>query len=185
MARMYSKQNGFVLILALGFLAVMTILVLSTMVGTIQSEKMSGSHMQRNRSFQAAERALRYGELFLRQHSEKCSSPSCKKGDSGFATKSGLGSSISEAKFKTLEKFPQSSSDDDFDAVYDYTPPAPSASDKTTETAYSMLINHLEITPDGGKKDCVPYSIMGRGKGAGDNTASETVLQTVVFLCPQ
>ncbi|PHV11429.1 pilus assembly PilX family protein [Chitinimonas sp. BJB300] len=186
MSSTYSKQNGFVLIVALGFLAVMTVLVLTTMVGSIQSEKMSGSHMERNRAFQAAERALRQGELILRKNGSTCKdSPFCVKGQKSadgkttFGTKDGVGVSLSDADLQkqVLKGFPTGDI-----SVFEYV--VASSSTPAKETYYSFLINHInDVTPVGDKADCTPYSIMAKGKGAGDK--AEVVLQSVVFLCPQ
>jgi type IV pilus assembly protein PilX len=179
MVSTYSKQNGFVLIVALGFLAVMTVLVLSTMVGTIQSERMSGSHMERNRAFQAAERALRQGELILRKASEKCVS-GCKAADF-LPDKIGIGEPIGSPTATLADiptAFPANGTND---AVWNY--PAAGVKLADNETPYSLLINQLNMTPPTDKAGCMPFVIMGRGKGSGSN--AEVVLQTVVFLCPQ
>ncbi|MGQ5525010.1 pilus assembly PilX family protein [Chitinimonas sp. PSY-7] len=171
MTRAYGKQSGFVLIVALGFLAVMTVLVLTTMVGTIQSEKMSGSHMQRNRAFQAAERALRQGEVILRTSGDKCvSAPFCVGGTADFPNGSGVGAEMDDP----LTAFPLT---DVAVKKWDI------ATGTKEETSYKLLINHLKKPPAGSKKDCTPYSIMGHGLGAG--SSAEVVLQMVVVLCPQ
>lgn len=57
------RQNGFVMVSAVLFLLVLTILGLSSMSGTILEEKMTGFYRDRQIAFEAAEAALRDGEL--------------------------------------------------------------------------------------------------------------------------
>lgn len=58
-----SHERGFVLVTAVIFLLVLTILSLSSMSTTILEEKMTGSYRDRQLAFEAAEAALRDGEL--------------------------------------------------------------------------------------------------------------------------
>jgi type IV pilus assembly protein PilX len=57
-----SDERGFVLLTAVIFLLVLTILSLSSMSTTILEEKMTGSYRDRQLAFEAAEAALRDGE---------------------------------------------------------------------------------------------------------------------------
>lgn len=57
-----SDERGFVLLTAVIFLLVLTILSLSSMSTTILEEKMTGSYRDRQVAFEAAEAALRDGE---------------------------------------------------------------------------------------------------------------------------
>lgn len=56
-------QSGTVLIIALVFLLLMTLVGVAAMQGTTLQERMAGNHRDRNLAFQAAEAALREGEL--------------------------------------------------------------------------------------------------------------------------
>jgi type IV pilus assembly protein PilX len=57
------REEGFVMVTAVLFLLVLTILGLSSMGGTILEEKMTGFYRDRQIAFEAAEAALRDGEL--------------------------------------------------------------------------------------------------------------------------
>ncbi len=59
------QQQGAVLIVSLIFLIVMTLIGLSSMQSTIVEEKMAGNMRDQSIAFQAAETALRAGELYL------------------------------------------------------------------------------------------------------------------------
>lgn len=58
-------QRGSALIIALLFLLVMTVIGVAGMQGTTQQEKMAGNMRNHNLAFQAAEAALRAGEMFV------------------------------------------------------------------------------------------------------------------------
>ena len=58
-------QRGSALIFALVFLLVMTVIGVAGMQGTTQQEKMAGNMRNRNLAFQAAEAALRTGEMYV------------------------------------------------------------------------------------------------------------------------
>jgi type IV pilus assembly protein PilX len=59
---MYRSQGGAVLVVALIFLLLVTLIGVSSMQNATMQEKMAGSVMLKNRSFQTAEAALRLGE---------------------------------------------------------------------------------------------------------------------------
>ncbi len=61
------RQKGVVLIVALMFILVMSIVGVTAMQSTIMQERMAGNARDRNLAFQAAEAALRAGEDALRQ----------------------------------------------------------------------------------------------------------------------
>lgn len=62
MGGFHSPQAGVVLLISLVFLLVLTLAGLSAMQGAISQERVAGSILQRNQSFQAAESGLRLGE---------------------------------------------------------------------------------------------------------------------------
>lgn len=61
------RQKGVVLVVALMFILVMSIVGVTAMQSTIMQERMAGNARDRNLAFQAAEAALRAGEDALRQ----------------------------------------------------------------------------------------------------------------------
>lgn len=62
-----SRQRGVVLVTGLIFLVMMTLLGVTAMQATMLEEKMAGNLRDENLAFQAAEAALREGEMFLEQ----------------------------------------------------------------------------------------------------------------------
>lgn len=76
---MYSsrKQRGVVLIVALIFLVVMTMLILASVRGTVMQERMASNLYDRSLAFQAAEAALREGERFVLETSPKPTAIGC------------------------------------------------------------------------------------------------------------
>lgn len=62
-----SRQRGIVLVTGLIFLVILTLLGVTAMQTTILEERMAGNLRDENLAFQAAEAALREGELFLEQ----------------------------------------------------------------------------------------------------------------------
>lgn len=65
------NQQGAILVVALLFLLIMTILGLSGISSSFMEEKMVGNSISRERAFQAAEAALRSAELFLADSNNK------------------------------------------------------------------------------------------------------------------
>ncbi|WP_439850522.1 pilus assembly PilX family protein [Pseudomonas syringae] len=62
-----AKQRGMVLLVSLVFLLLLTLLGISSMQNATLQEKMAGSVMVRNQSFQMAEAALRLGESEIKK----------------------------------------------------------------------------------------------------------------------
>ena len=58
----HPKERGFVLIISMLVLLVLTILVVNSVRNSVLGEKMAGNYMDRNRAMQAAEQALRQGK---------------------------------------------------------------------------------------------------------------------------
>ena len=71
------KQRGAVLIVALIFLVVMTMLILASIRGTVMQERMAANLYDRSLAFQAAEAALREGERFVLESSPKPTATGC------------------------------------------------------------------------------------------------------------
>ena len=66
--RQQGRQSGAVLVLGLILLLVLTLIGVSTMQNSVFDEKMAGNAKDRNFAFQAAESALREGELWLKDN---------------------------------------------------------------------------------------------------------------------
>ena len=71
------KQRGAVLIVALIFLVVMTMLILASIRGTVMQERMAANLYDRSLAFQAAEAALREGERFVLESAPKPTGTGC------------------------------------------------------------------------------------------------------------
>ena len=63
-----STQSGMALLVSLVFLLLLSLLGLASMDSAVQQEKMTGSVLHANHSFQAAETALRSGESWVSVH---------------------------------------------------------------------------------------------------------------------
>ncbi|QKJ66200.1 hypothetical protein HQN60_05435 [Deefgea piscis] len=160
------KDNGFILIIALILLAVVTILVVNGMRSTTMNEKMAGNYMDRNRAYQAAELALRQGSALLQANAD-----SCLDGCSN-ATVTGVG--------PVVTAMPSVWSDNlSTQAVI----PVPTSSPAPAWVSAKYLINQLpDAMRPSDKTSCKAYSVMGRGQGI--DTRSVVVLQTTAFVCP-
>jgi len=82
------KQRGAILVVALIFLVVMTMLILASIRGTVMQERMASNLYDRSLAFQAAEAALRAGEAFVEVSPPKptaagCDGGNCSKPESG------------------------------------------------------------------------------------------------------
>ena len=81
------KQRGAVLVVALIFLVVMTMLILASIRGTVMQERMASNLYDRSLAFQAAEAALREGERYVLEAPPKptggCTAGNCSKPESG------------------------------------------------------------------------------------------------------
>jgi len=77
------KQRGAVLVVALIFLMVMTMLILASVRGTVMQERMAGNLYDRSLAFQAAEAALREGENFVKASAPKPAGTACDSGNCG------------------------------------------------------------------------------------------------------
>lgn len=75
------SQRGMALLVSLVFLLLLTLIGISSMQSATLQEKMAGSLVSRNQSFQAAEQALRIGEGAVAQDSYKL--PVCRAAQCG------------------------------------------------------------------------------------------------------
>ncbi|WP_432723126.1 PilX N-terminal domain-containing pilus assembly protein [Jeongeupia wiesaeckerbachi] len=160
MRAIYKRQQGFVLVVSLILLVIVTILVVNTMRATTMNEKMAGNYMDRNRAYQAAEQALRQGEAVLQNNADACLA-GCTTAN---VTDTGAAVTV----------MPNSWSDTNAKVA---------AINNGQATSAKFLVNQLSnsfLPTD--KLGCKPYSIMGRGQGI--DTRSVVVLQSVAYVCP-
>lgn len=71
------RQRGAVLVVALIFLLVMTMLILASVRGSVMQERMASNLYDRSLAFQAAEAALREGERFVQENAPKPTGTGC------------------------------------------------------------------------------------------------------------
>lgn len=71
------RQRGAVLVVALIFLLVMTMLIMASVRGTVLQERMAGNIYDRSLAFQAAEAALREGERYALESAPKPTGVAC------------------------------------------------------------------------------------------------------------
>ncbi|MBD8570281.1 MULTISPECIES: pilus assembly PilX family protein [Pseudomonas syringae group] len=91
------RQGGMVLLVSLVFLLLLTLLGISSMQNATLQEKMAGSVVVRNQSFQLAESALRLGESAIKSKTVSpavCSGAACAPpAESTTVTAAGVGAS--------------------------------------------------------------------------------------------
>jgi type IV pilus assembly protein PilX len=178
------NQKGFVLIVALVLLAVVSLLAVNGMGLTTMNERMAGNHMDRGRAYAAAERALTQAQDFLRANANQCLAAGCVGNDlsaSGTATAgitilTGTGSAFADAVL------PDTWTESDSVAVTGgeaHTPPDEAPPKPSSRYVINWLSNPVFNLP--GSADCKSYSVMGRGVGIDTNTT--VLLQTVAHVC--
>ncbi len=167
MPKSQKKQDGFVLIVALVLLAVVSLLAANGMGVTTMNERMAGNYSDRGRAQSAAEQALTQAQAFLATHADTCLAAGCVT-----ATLAGTGLE------KNTASLPSTWPPELADSVE--VPLAASGADASAR----YLINWLSDASftGGAFSTCKAYSIMGRGQGKDDNTV--VLLQTVAYVCP-
>lgn len=81
--RLIYHQNGTVVVIGLVFMLVMTLIAITSMGHATLSEQMANNHRQQIQAFQAAESALKDGELWLQNQTTPpletttCTTPPC------------------------------------------------------------------------------------------------------------
>jgi type IV pilus assembly protein PilX len=158
------KQEGFVLIIAMILLAVLSLLVIHGVSATTMGEQMAGNHMDRARAQMAAEQALTQGLAVLQTNGVDCLE-GCNgtHGTKAKNTTAALVSAWSDTGAQTASNTAWSATSGD---------PVASAKYSITwqdNTAFD-------------KPDCKAYSVMGRGQGFNSNTV--VILQTIAYVCP-
>lgn len=167
MKKVSLREGGFALIVAMIILAVMSILVVSSVRNTTLSEKMSGSYLDRNLAQQAAEQALRQGEAILVTNGELCTT-GCAVSSAGVVT-----ASVATTAFSAVAW-------DEASAVGITN--KPSAQKTSAKYLVKLLPDSARPTTPSSMSSCKPYSIMGKGVGLDSRTI--VILQTVALVCP-
>jgi type IV pilus assembly protein PilX len=75
------KQRGAILVVALIFMVVMTMLILASIRGTVMQERMASNLYDRSLAFQATEAALREAERYVTVSPPKPTAAGCSAGD--------------------------------------------------------------------------------------------------------
>jgi type IV pilus assembly protein PilX len=180
------NQEGFVLVVALVLLAIVSLLAVNGMGVTTMNERMAGNHMDRGRAYAAAERALTQAQDFLRANADTCLAAGCigrdEPGITGTTVLQGTGASHSGTVLPSNSEWDRNFEADAVDVTdrvdgLDVPTPAGEASSK-------YLINWLNdpVFNAPGRVDCKSYSVM--GLGIGRDTDTEVLLQTVAHICP-
>jgi len=156
-----SHQSGFVLIVTMLVLIVLTILVLNAVRASTINEQVAGSYMDRNRAMQAAEQALRQGQELLLNNGEDCLA--------GCSVSTGV-VSPNVAQNAMPAAWPGSAGETAVTL----------AAGQGTSASY-QIVQLQDALRAADKTTCKAYSIMGRGVGL--DVRTDVVLQTVAYVC--
>jgi type IV pilus assembly protein PilX len=162
----HKQQGGFVLIVAMIVLAVVSLFAIQGMGMAGMSERLAGNYTDRARAMAAAEQAIAQGEALLQANAVTCLSAGCNKTDN-----------------PTLLGF--SATHTGTYAPSDWSTFAGDAVDvkkvsKEGANGGKLVITYLSDAKFA-KTDCQPYNIMARGVGL--NKDAVVVLQTITYLC--
>lgn len=181
------NQEGFVLIVALVLLAVVSLLAVNGMGVTTMNERMAGNHMDRGRAYAAAERALTQAQDFLRTNANQCLAAGCVGNDLSASGTAIAGTTIltGTGRASTDAVLPDTWPDNPEPGIVAVTngvdmPPIVPGEDASSQYLINWLNNPVFNLP--GRADCKSYSVMGRGVGIDTNTT--VLLQTVAHICP-
>ncbi len=166
------KQQGFVLIIAMILLAVLSLLVIHGVGATTMGEQMAGNHMDRARAQIAAEQALTQGLAVLQTNavlSATVLADPCLDGCDGTH-----GTTAKSTAATLVSTWSDTGAQTASNTAWSATSGVPTASAK-----YSITWQDNAAFD---KPDCKAYSVMGRGQGFNSN--SVVVLQTIAYVCP-
>lgn len=157
------KEKGFILILSLLMLLIITILVINSVRASTMNEKMSGGYMDRSRALNLAELALAEGQRSLVSSPENAEI--CRAGCQVTAL-----DTVAEAPADTAVDLP---------SAWTATG-AVSSSNANAEFVVALLKDDAALPPTQRGK-CTAYSVIGRGQG--DDARTRVVLQVIAFVC--
>ena len=156
------KESGFILIISMLMLLVVTVLVVNSTRATIMSEKMAGGYMDRSRAMIRAEKAIAEVQRVLVSGSngDVCRT-GCRIVNVGSAT---VATAVSASA--TLPSAWNSG-----------------AAIDTTDAKAKINVAWLasSFLPSARASSCTPYSIISRGEG--EDSRTSVVLQVVSFVC--
>jgi type IV pilus assembly protein PilX len=167
------RQQGFVLVTGLLFLVIMTLLGLAMFRGTGLMDRISSNTRDKQRSFEAAQSALQYGEWWL----------GTGNGGLGSACSSGLVSGDTVSNIHTCSNALASGYESTvpFPNAFTYTPPnlkvslagglvsTTAGSDVNYQTLPGFYVESLGLAPDGVSQ---VYQVTAYGTGGSANTVS-------------
>ena len=164
-----TRQRGAVLIVSLIILIVITMIAAGSMRGTILEEKMAGNTRDRNLAFQAAESAVREGEMFI----------DSVAGLGGFSGTGGLYGRTDAAPDYTAEAtWTNSGQHIDAGANYGaYQAPQYFIKQYTTVSGTEGALNLSGYGDNKGTGDVTVFTITGRGTG-GSADSAEVILRS-------
>jgi len=155
------RQDGFVLIIAMILLVVLSLISIRGMSSASIGEKMSGSYRERSQAIAAAEQALLQGQVLLQANAVLCMDTVCDNTNL-----------VGTAAATASANLPNAWSDTNSVSITTV------VGQVSTGKYLINALTHANFS----KVNCKPYSIMGRGQGA--NASSVAVLQTVAYVCP-
>ncbi|MEI7430438.1 MAG: PilX N-terminal domain-containing pilus assembly protein [Betaproteobacteria bacterium] len=159
-----SNEQGFILMLSVIMLLIITILVLNSVRTSTMNEKMSGGYMDRSLAQNLAELAIAEGQESL--VSSEDNADKCRSG----CSVTGLTAVTANA---TAADLPSNWPSNDAGAIN---------SSNGVKAKFVVTLLADTAIPSGNKQSkCKPYSIMGRGEGNDSRTV--VVLQVVAFVC--
>jgi type IV pilus assembly protein PilX len=159
------RQQGFVLVVTMILLLVVSLLVLGGMRSSVLGERMAGNAMDRNLAKLAAEQAVTQGLAVLQANAATCLDTGCTA-----TTTPGVG--IGAALAVTTAPSTWSGTD---------SVNATKATDQKGSGKFLInLLSDASFTASPRDK-CKAYSV--RGRGEGQNSLSVVVLQTIAYVC--
>lgn len=164
MTKAPDKQEGFVLIICLILLAVLSLLVIHGASANIMGEQMAGNQMDRARAQMAAEQAITQALANLQTN--------------GVACLDGCDGTNNTTAKDTSTTLRSTWNDTGAIAATD-TAWSANSGDPKASAKYSIT---WQDNAAFNKPDCKAYSVMGRGQGFNSN--SVVVLHTVAYVCP-
>ena len=158
-----SNEKGFILILSMLMLLIITVLVINSVRASTMNEKMSGGYMDRSRAQNLAELALAEGQRSLISSPENAEI--CRSGCQVTAL-----DTVTEVSVDTAVDLPSAWTADK----------AITSSNAKAEFVVALLKDDTAL-PKSRQGKCKAYSIMGQGQG--DDARTLVVLQVVAFVC--
>lgn len=164
-----TRQRGAVLVVSLIILVVITVIAAGSMRGTILEEKMAGNSRDRNLAFQAAESAVREGEMFI----ESVASLGGFKGTGGL-----YGRTDPAPDYKAVATWTAPNRHIDAGQNYGaYEAPQYFIKEYTTVSGTEGALNLSGYGDNKGTGDVTVFTITGRGTG-GSADSAEVILRS-------